>query len=336
MTERSRPGDRHTRLARLITDRVAQTGLDLTGTAVLTEAASGPYVVTPVIAALAGADVVAVTADSRYGRASDVTSETLDLADLVGVRSRIEITVDKRPELFAAADVITNSGHLRPITGRYASSIRSDAVVALMFENWEIQAGRIDLDLDEIKARSIAVAGTNERHPDVDVFSYLGPMAVAQLADAGISAYRGRLALYCNNPFLDYLTKGLGDAGAEVLVNVPVDDLSGGPQPDALVVATTPGSGEAIGRTDLLRLAVRWPDLVICQFWGELDRESCADVALGVWPPTDPGVGHMGVLPSRVGPEPIVRLQAGGLKVAQVLRIPADRRTTADLEWLDV
>ena len=28
----------------------------------------------------------------------------------------------------------------------------------------------------------------------------------------------------------------------------------------------------------------------------------------------------MGVLPSAVGPEPIVRLQAGGLKVAEVLR----------------
>lgn len=331
-----RPGERHARLARLIDDRVVRTGLDLSGLTVLTEAASGAYVVTPVIAALAGANVIAVTADSRYGRAVDVTRDTLDLADRLGVRSRIGVTTDKRAELFRAADVVTNSGHLRPITGEFADSIRADAVVSLMFENWEIQAGRVDLDLDAIKARGIAVAGTNERHPEVDVFSYLGPMAVAQLADAGVSAYRGRIALYCNNPFLDYLTKGFGDGGAHVIANLPPNDLLDGPQPDAVVLATTPGSGPALGSGDLGRLADRWPDLVVCQFWGELDRARCDRLGIGIWPQADPGVGHMGVLPSRVGPEPIVRLQTGGLKVAQVLRIPADRRTTTDRGWLDV
>jgi hypothetical protein len=43
----------------------------------------------------------------------------------------------------------------------------------------------------------------------------------------------------------------------------------------------------------------------------------------------------MGVLPSRVGPEPIVRLQAGGLKVAQVLRMAEDLRSPEDLEFVD-
>jgi hypothetical protein len=43
----------------------------------------------------------------------------------------------------------------------------------------------------------------------------------------------------------------------------------------------------------------------------------------------------MGVLPSRVGPEAIVRLQAGGLKVAQVLLQPASARSVQDLEYVD-
>jgi hypothetical protein len=43
----------------------------------------------------------------------------------------------------------------------------------------------------------------------------------------------------------------------------------------------------------------------------------------------------MGVLPSDVGPEPIVRLQCGGLKVGQVLRLPPIMRTAADREFLD-
>jgi hypothetical protein len=44
----------------------------------------------------------------------------------------------------------------------------------------------------------------------------------------------------------------------------------------------------------------------------------------------------MAILPSGVGPEPIVRLQAGGLKVAEVLRRPPGERTPEDEEFLDV
>jgi hypothetical protein len=43
----------------------------------------------------------------------------------------------------------------------------------------------------------------------------------------------------------------------------------------------------------------------------------------------------MAVLPSAVGPEPIVRLQAGGLRVGQVLLTPQAARTPNDLEYLD-
>jgi hypothetical protein len=43
----------------------------------------------------------------------------------------------------------------------------------------------------------------------------------------------------------------------------------------------------------------------------------------------------MGVLPSRLGPEPIVRLQTGGLKVAQVLLTPAAERCAQDMEYVD-
>ena len=39
----------------------------------------------------------------------------------------------------------------------------------------------------------------------------------------------------------------------------------------------------------------------------------------------------MGVLPSAVGPEPVVRLQAGGLKVGEVLARGVDRASPAEL-----
>jgi hypothetical protein len=284
-----------------------------------------------VLAAVSGASVVALTADSRYGSAAEVEAATMALADRLGVADRITITTRRRSEDFAAADVITNSGHVRPIVGDLAAAIRSDAVLPLMFEAWEAQVGRLDIDVDALRARGVQIAGTNERHPHVDVFSYLGPMAVAELADAGVSAYRGRIAVLCDNAFRDYIVDGLKSTGAEVDVAASLDGLSIA-SPDALLVALRPNGASVLSIAHLEEIARRWPDCVLVQFWGDIDR---AHRPLPTWPLVPPSAGHMGVLPSRVGPEPIVRLQAGGLKVAQVLLQPADARASSDMEYVD-
>jgi hypothetical protein len=56
------------------------------------------------------------------------------------------------------------------------SWMKPTAVIPLMFEAWEFRPS--DLELAAAQQRGILVAGTNERHPDVDVFSFLGIMAV--------------------------------------------------------------------------------------------------------------------------------------------------------------
>ncbi|HZI54747.1 MAG TPA: hypothetical protein VFD56_13620, partial [Chitinophagaceae bacterium] len=62
-----------------IDDAVNRLNLDLSGKVVLTEAATGAYIVTPVIAALAGAEVYAFTKDTRYGTVADVKKQTKEL-----------------------------------------------------------------------------------------------------------------------------------------------------------------------------------------------------------------------------------------------------------------
>jgi len=59
--------------------------------------------------------------------------------------------------------------------------------------------------------------------------------------------------------------------------------------------------------------------VIVVQYWGDVDRKALAHARIPVWPPQEPTAGHMGVLLSAIGPEPIVRLQAGGLKVGEVL-----------------
>jgi hypothetical protein len=336
MAAQAPPGMDVRRLVRLARASVADMRIDLDDRIVVTEAATGAYAVTPVVAALAGArHVYAFTRATRYGSVAEVTGQTEEVAAEAGVLDRIEIRTDRPVSVVDAADVVTNSGHVRPIDHDVIARMRPTAVLPLMFEAWEIQAGRFDLALDEALARGIRVAGTNERHPLVDVFSYLGTMALKLLFDAGTAVRNTRIAVLCDNPFAPYLETGLSAAGAVVRSVRAVSDLDPGFDPDYVLVSLTPTGGPVLGPADVRRISATWPAAVVVQFWGDVDRAALDEAGVAHWPRHAPPAGHMAVLPSQPGPEPVVRLQAGGLKVASVLLTPVSERTAFDLEFLD-
>ncbi len=312
-----RPGLDQRRLAWLMQAAIDRCSLNLRDLTVLTEAATGAYVVTPVLAALAGTErVYAVTHATRYGTVDDVRTATVALARLAGVSDRIEIATAKSGQMIAAADIVTNSGHVRPIDDAAIGRMRRGAVVALMYEAWEFRPD--DLDLAACRRAGVLVAGTCERHPQIDVFSYLGPMAVKQLYDAGIAVHHSSILLVCDNPFASFVEHGLRAAGGCVET---VTDIraAAGTRFDAIVVSLTPSRGPRMNRQDADTIARRWPGAVVTQFWGDFNRDAFADARVPVWPSDPPHAGHMGILLSDLGPEPIVRLQAGGLKAAEVL-----------------
>src|SRR5262245_1421439 len=162
-----RPGLDPKRLVGLMHAAIARCRLDLSGTVVLTEGASGSYVVTPILAAMAGADqVYAVSRTTKYGTFDEISANTQRLAKLAGVESRLKIITQKTRELVKQADIITNSGHVRPIDAETVSWMKPGAVVPLMYEAWEFREA--DLDLSACQRHGIRVAGTNERHPAVE------------------------------------------------------------------------------------------------------------------------------------------------------------------------
>lgn len=297
-------------------EAVSRCALDLSQMTVLTEAASGSYVVTPLIAALAGAKVYALTRSTTYGTVEEIATETQALARGAGVDGAIEILTARNPDVVAQADIITNSGHVRPLDATLLSWTKPTVVVPLMYEAWEFRDG--DVDLAACQARAIPVAGTNERHPDVDVFSFLGVMAIKLLADAGVAVYGSRVLLLCDNDFEVFIYRGLSGAGAHVDVAKAVTD-SASAQYDAVLVALRPRAGPVFEAGDAAVVAERWPGAVLAQYWGDVDRTVLESSGVGVWPVLSPQPGHMGILPSDIGPEPIVQLQAGGLKVGAIL-----------------
>ena len=330
------PGMDRGRLVRLAQRSVADMRIDLAGAVVVTEAATGAYVVTPVLAALGGAEhVYAFTRPTRYGSVDEVARQTREIATAAGVLDRIELRTDRPASVVAQADVVTNSGHLRPIDRELVRRMPSSAVIPLMFEAWEIQAGRFDVALDEALARGIRVAGTNERHPLVDVFSYLGTMATKLLFDAGTSVRHTRILLACDNPFRAYLEAGLSAAGATVRSTSSLLTVDEAFDPDFVLVSRTPTGSSVLDAAEVEKVATTWPEAVVVQFWGDLDRDRLDAAGVRYWPPAGPADGHMAILPDQPGPEAVVRLQAGGLKVASVLLTPPAARTPFDLEFLD-
>jgi hypothetical protein len=315
------------KLAARITEIVREVRLDLRGCHVLTEAATGAYVVTPVIAAVAGTRVTALTKESPYGTVRQVRDETEALARELGVAERITIVTALSPELITSADIVTNSGHLRPLDAALIQHLKRGAVIPLMYENWEFRTA--DVDLAACQKQGVLVGGTNEKHAELRVFDYLGMLAVHGLFQCEVPVALSRILLVCDNPFGPFIARTLERCGATVewlgmnransdwpkkvrcrTANEPNDY-------DAVVVADTPTTRPTIGKKNDAKYTLRqlgtFPVLV--QVWGDIDRGIIPTVKC--YPAKQPAKGHMGILLSALGPEPIVRLQAGGLKAAE-------------------
>jgi len=320
--------------------QVGALGLDLRSKVVLTEAATGPYVVTPILAALAGAKVYAFCRTSRYGTVEEVFESTRKVyRDYKNLALDIEFIDTLSPEIIAQADIITNSGHLRPLNKELLQHASDTAVISLMYEAWEWREA--DMDLDFIRKKGLKVGATNERHPEVDVFNYLGDMAVKQILDAGLCLYNNKFILFCNNDFGPYIAKvvskmckGLGvidkaenrnkysGENIEWLGNFPEVTIPASyKDAEAIIFTAYPFSDTWIGHdrpVSLDEIKSKLIDPVILRFAGDVDIPSLQEASVRYFPEQVPS-GHMGVLPSAIGFDPIIRLQAGGLKVGEAL-----------------
>ena len=320
---------------------VAALNLDLKGKVVLTEAATGAYVVTPILAALAGARVYGYVESSSYGSVADVISQTKQVYEGFN-QLPLDITFIEHltPEVLSEADIITNSGHLRPLNREKLQHAKDNLVIPLMYEAWEWRDA--DMDINYIKRRGFKVAATNERHPDIDVFNFLGDMAIKQIFDAGLCLSKNKFVLLCNNDFGPYIAKVLAkmcDGLCVIDVNENqhqydlenIDWVGGFPDiripekyrdAEAVLFTAYPFVNTWIGKNGepikIKSLQDTLSNPFILRFAGEVDAEALTEYGVSFYPNFVPA-GHMGILPSAIGYDPIIRLQAGGLKVAEAM-----------------
>jgi hypothetical protein len=317
MASNYRPGLDPRRLVRLMRAAVERCSLDLTGYTVLTEAASGAYAVTPVLAAMAGAEVWALAGNTRYATSPELDKAVLDLAQRAGVTSRVQLIREKTPEVIGAADIVTNSGQVRPIDAAMVAQMKPTTVIPLMYESWEFRVA--DIDLDACHARDIPVAGTNENHPFVGFSAIIGAMAIRHLHDAGVAVHGCRILLLCDNSFGPIIEQSLKRSGADVIKTCQLTAAVLRIPCDAVLVALRPSNRIRLGAADAQLLRDQAPGTVVVHYWGDSDYAALTAAGVPVWPTEPPLAGHMGILPSALGPEPVIRLQAGGLKVGELL-----------------
>ena len=328
--EKERSGAKSQYRARqLVSQAIDKFKLKLDGLTILTEAASGNYIFTPLIAALAGAKkVYAITKNSRYASLEEVTRDTMRLAEQWGITGQLEIHTSRKPHIIHEADIVTNLGFVRPIDKEFVSHMKETAVVPLMFETWEYRES--DLDLAACRERNILVLGTNEKIEGLEIFGYIGNLAMKLAFELDIEVFKSKVAVVGGGYFGDSAVKAFLGAGASV-VNFRISEGDGLATEksrrelsdcDLLVFVEHQsrdlilGKGGQLAVSELLRIN---PGVSVVHIAGNVDEDAIRVARIPCRPSHFAPPGYMSLSTDYLGPRPVIDLHTAGLKVGELM-----------------
>lgn len=305
----------------LIKKAIKFNNLNLDKLTIFTEAASGEFIYTPIIAAMAGAEkVYAITADSSYASKDQVEKDTYLFAKLCGVDNQIQVVFDK--EKISEADIVTNLGFVRPIDKFTIDSMKKNSVIPYMCEAWEVREG--DVDIEYCKKKSIKVMGTNENYPGLEVFNFSGPLAIKMLFDAGIEIFKSKIVILSGDKFGKVIYNTLINISGDItlLKEIDEDNMENLRDADALIIADYTSKKCFVGRDSKLpveKLKQLSKSITIIQFAGLIDVDELEDEKICFYPDYRVGSYRMGKTLAYLGPKPIIDLHCAGLKVGEIM-----------------
>lgn len=292
--------------------------LNLRNLTVLTEAASGNYIYTPLIAAMSGAKVYILAKDSSYGLAKNIEEGILFLAKPLKLLKKLKIFKNYLPPtIINQADIITNSGFLRPINKRFISYLKKTAVIPLMYETWEYREE--DLDLRACWEKGILVLGTNEHHPKLNILEYLGPLVLKKILEAGLEIYKLKAVVIADKIFGPPIIKTLENNGVEVKKS-----FSRAGNADILIIAYHKKLRVIIGKSGLItaqKLKQLSPTISVIQICGNgfIDRRALKKEEIFYMPFKAPRPSFLSWTLADLAPRPVIELHVAGLKVGEIL-----------------
>ncbi len=320
------------RVLRLAERAIAASRLDLSGLRVLTEAAVGYARMTPVLAALAGAeDVFAVGRDSLTASRRDAEAQTAWLAKAAGVAGKVTVFSTRLQAPLAAVDIITDLPGVRPIDESIVRNLTDGAAVTLMRgADWWRMA---DVDVATCRRSGLPVAGVDEEAAGLPAWTAL--VAVRAFLEMGVEVAGATILVAGEGRGYPHVVRALAQLGARVLVGAPENAgriaLYGGEkagdgladealrgrltEAEGLVLCPAPGRrvvGHA-GDIEARELAQLAPHLAVIPLGDELDGGALAAAGLACWPAAGPNVAV------ELLPRAIVDLHVAGLRVGEVM-----------------
>lgn len=304
------------RALRLSRDAIARYELDLDGLVVLTEAATGYYRLTPVIAAMAGAEeVVAVARNTPFGSADEAREQVLDLGTTAGVLERLTVTTTSARDVAPRAQVVTNLGAVRPIDRAFSQRLSSHAVVSLMFGARDARPA--DLDVAALRAAQIPLCGVDEAQ--IDLFRWTGQRIAWWLMEVGLEIVGARYVIWGDSAPAKATARWLDRSGAHV------ERLTTTPSPtqlehiDGLILMDSTARIEPGGHLAAESIAGAAPGAAILEYAGMAHRESCAATGLVVYPPSPAANGHVARTIGEILYAPVIELHTAGLRVGELM-----------------
>ncbi|MGD9685448.1 MAG: hypothetical protein AB7U43_00470 [Desulfobacter sp.] len=322
--------------------------LNLSGLEIFTEAASGYFSWTAIIALAARAKrVYAIAKDSSYASKNEAAMAVTNLAEHYGLSERLKIVEDHKD--IRNADIITNLGFVRPISKEIVARLKPTAVIPLMWETWEFRER--DLDLPACFKHEIPVLGTNEEHPDLQIFRYIGFIAQKLIFEAGLEVFRTKILVVGSGQFarstMDNLLAGGAEAklvsldhgmmrryqnnwlgetlktdAAEAFISTADAILLVEHQSEELII----GHG---GHITVERLLSLNGDIKIIHITGFVDVSNINRNGMSLFPAQPATAARtMSVTTAYVGPRPLIELHTAGLKVGEDLARARTRCTS--------
>ena len=323
---------RNLNFARKIIDTLQ---ISLQNLTVLTECANGPYAYTSIIAILSGANVIVYGRDTGYGTFEEnknelekiiISIDSLLLKNIQFVNSKDKIDYNK-------VDILTNSGLLRPITKEMINSLKSTCVIPLMWETWEFRES--DLDIKACQNKNIPVIGTNEYFPPTDMTLTIGLFGVKILFDMKVPVGNCKIVLIGGKIPAMQIAQLYEKMGIDFVWFSPtgkerdnncfpysnlrkikelkyIDAFVCAEHSDPFLIAGENG-GITFKEIYESHPYASWGHVV-----GNIDAEELKKSGLAFFPQTIMPFGHQTYGTENIGYEPVIQLNACGLKVGEI------------------
>jgi hypothetical protein len=296
-------------------------GLDLSELNVLTEVGSNSYTYLPLIASISGANVTAWCNDSKFGVADEIILEAKNAIKIWDCKGPIIFrSNDRNFDDIQKADIITNSGMLRPLDSQFLSFVKTNSVISLMFESWELRS--TDIDLNFCKEKGIKVSGVSENNAIMNIFEYAGILACKLILNSGIEIFQSKILIWSSDEFGEVAKKWISKLLPKniIICNETekfyhyLEDI------DLVYFCDYLDDRPYFGPTGFLDLEIISrinSTVTFCHLYGNISKSECNKYGINLFPNKDGYNKVMSETLSFVGPEPVIQLLVAGLKAAQ-------------------